>query len=179
MKNIDLSQLTNIIEIGHFYMNQNTYNIDYLSSDDIYKLVKDTKYNPVVFIDDVHIDHHILKLEHLKKDIEAIINREIIFVYESQLLEYNNTLYDFITVKTKSYRSGTEIKQQIHYNDKLYTVAELYPSYKLTCLGYSMIWSLLRTKMNTVETITIIDNKFKNIEDIVCFYINKVNIKYF
>lgn len=179
LKQIDLSKLNNVIEVGHFYMNQDVYNLGYLNNVYLLELCKDEKYTPIVFIDDIHIAHSILNLGNLKRDIESIIGRDILFVYESQMDAYIDILYSTIVIKTKVYKGGSEVKQQILHNDKLYTVATVKPIYKLSCLGYSIIWSLLRTKMNRQKTITILDSKFKSIEDIVKDKVDKVEVFYY
>lgn len=168
-----------IIEIGHFYMNQDEYDLSYLNSIEVKSMLSDIDYIPCLFIDDVHIDHSILDIARLKSEVEYIIKRKTYIVYESEMSNYTDILYNHVEVKNKKYNSDGTIKQQVLFNDKLYTVANISPNYKLTCLGYSMIWSLIRTRSNRVPTRTIINRKFKNIEDIVKFYVEKVEIIYY
>src|SRR6478735_9098552 len=170
-----------LIEIGHFYLNENTEDIiknklNYLKNYK-YLFIDNT---PCLFIDDIHIDIKTLNVNKVKNHIKDYINNDIQIFYESDMINHIDLLYNKLKceIKTKRYNKENKIKEQILFNNKLYTISETYPNFKLTCLGYSLIWSLYRTKNNNI-TYTIISNRFKAIEDIVNFYIPENKIFYY
>lgn len=171
-----------LIEIGHFYLNENTE--DVIKNKLIYLnyYIKTNLFidnTPCLFIDDVHIDIKTLNVNKIKNYIKDIIKVDIQVFYESDMINHIDLLYDKLKceIKTKRYNKENKIKEQILFNDKLYTISETYPNFKLTCLGYSLIWSLYRTKYNI--TYTLISKRFQSIEDIVKFYIPENKVLYY
>jgi hypothetical protein len=166
-------------EIGHFYQDELNPNISYLN--DFIKTHSFIFNNPCVLIDDIHIQKNTLDINNLKHNIENIIEKEISVFYESQMYDYNQLLNKNLNnhIKTIKYKNDNTIKEQIVYNNKLYTLSVLEPEYKLTCLGLAFIWSFLRTDNQKNITYTLIDRKFKNIEDIINFYNSKCNVVYY
>lgn len=152
-----------IIEIGHFYIDEETPNVNYL-----YDMVKYFPANSrkVLFVDDFHPDTCRLNVTGLKELCEEILSTQVDVVYESEMLDlYQQTLSLFNPedLMLQKYRKSGTVKQDLVIDGQIFTLATVSPTFKPSCLMLSLIWSLERLKQG--PTMTLIDEKYYGIEE--------------
>jgi hypothetical protein len=161
----------NQIEIGHFYLDELLcdINLDYLY-DFKHLFVNSDLY---LFLDDIHINKCRLDYTGLKNKAESIVNQNVTIIFESEMKKYVHLIKNDVEIKRKKFND--KIKDCILLNGKYHSLFEVYPNYTPTCLAYSLAWTKYRLSKGNV--ITIIDEKYKSIEDKVK-EIYKCNVYY-
>lgn len=166
-------QKQTFIEVGHFYADEFNHALDLSYLDALASKISHLK-NTIfaLFIDDYNASSFNLNIDILKNSYESILSIPVQIFYEGDMKEfYNQTLSLFSDkdlVITK-YNRGKKQKLELAIGDSRITIAEIEPTFKITCAMLSLMWTLYRLGVyengNISNVITVIDEKYMKVEE--------------
>lgn len=171
----------NFIEDGHFYEDQhnNKISLNYLKNIPIHN-GNDSLF--ALFIDNYNAKDKLLNSFKLKCDYEVMLGKDVHVYYEGDMSRYYSAalqIFDSNDLVLSKYNRGGKTKLELDVNGVKISLAEVKPTFKISCVMLSFIWSLYRLghfdgKTGNIVT-TVIDERYKAVEEKVMMLFDYVS----
>lgn len=166
-------QKQTFIEVGHFYADEFNHSIDisYLETI-VSKLISFKSTVFALFIDNYNSSAFNLNVTDLKTHYESVLSSPVHVFYEGDMERFYHqtlTLFSDKDLVITKYNRGKKQKLELALGDSRITLAEIEPTFKITCAMLSLMWTLYRLGVydgNEISNVvTVIDEKYMKVEE--------------